>query len=102
MPLLTVRTAYLIVSLVSKWIVYTKFIIIGMPIFSDITKYNMQLNEITLYGPRERIIIPPPGTTGEVYCFPRRQLIFSFGGHVLYHSSLIFTFLSLKIKGDIL
>ena len=26
-----------------------------------------------------------PSVTGEVYCFPRRQLIFSFGGCVIYH-----------------
>ena len=28
---------------------------------------------------------PPPSITGEVYCFPRRQLIFSFDRRVLYH-----------------
>ena len=28
---------------------------------------------------------PPPSVTGEVYCFPRRQLIFSFGRRVIYH-----------------
>ena len=27
----------------------------------------------------------PPSVTGEVYCFPRRQLIFSFGRRVIYH-----------------
>ena len=32
------------------------------------------------------IIMPPPSVTGEVYCFPRRQLIFSFGRRVIYHS----------------
>ena len=26
-----------------------------------------------------------PGVTGEVYCFPRRQLIFSFDRRVIYH-----------------
>ena len=29
--------------------------------------------------------MPPPSVTVEVYCFPRRQLIFSFGRRVLYH-----------------
>ena len=28
----------------------------------------------------------PPSVTGEVYCSPRRQLIFSFGRRVIYHS----------------
>ena len=28
----------------------------------------------------------PPSVMGEVYCFPRRQLIFSFGRRVMYHS----------------
>ena len=32
------------------------------------------------------IAIPPPSVTGEVYCFPRRQLIFRFGRRVIYHS----------------
>ena len=32
------------------------------------------------------LIMPPPSVTGEVYCFPRRQLIFSFGRRVIYHS----------------
>ena len=27
------------------------------------------------------VIMPPPSVMGEVYCFPRRQLIFSF----IYH-----------------
>ena len=30
--------------------------------------------------------MPPPIVTGEVYCFPRRQLIFSFGRRAIYHS----------------
>ena len=32
--------------------------------------------------------MPPPSVTeelGEVYCFPRRQLIFSFDRRVVYH-----------------
>ena len=29
--------------------------------------------------------MPPASVTGEVYCFPRRQLIFSFGRRVIYH-----------------
>ena len=32
------------------------------------------------------IFMPPPGVTGEVYCFPRRKLIFRFGRRVIYHS----------------
>ena len=31
------------------------------------------------------IIMPPPSVTGEVYCFPRCQIIFSFGRRVIYH-----------------
>ena len=31
------------------------------------------------------LIMPPPSVTGELYCFPRRQLIFSFGRRVIYH-----------------
>ena len=33
--------------------------------------------------------IPPPSVTGEVYCFPRRQLIFSFGWRVIYHLKVL-------------
>ena len=29
--------------------------------------------------------MPPPSVTGEVYCFPRRQLIFSFDRRVVYY-----------------
>ena len=31
------------------------------------------------------LIMPPPSVTGEVYCFPRLQLILSFGRRVIYH-----------------
>ena len=31
------------------------------------------------------LIMAHPSVTGEVYCFPRRQLIFSFGRRVIYH-----------------
>ena len=31
------------------------------------------------------VYVHPPSATGEVYCFPRRQLIFSFGRRVMYH-----------------
>ena len=34
---------------------------------------------------REAWLCLPPSVTGEVYCFPRRQLIFSFGRRVIYH-----------------
>ena len=30
--------------------------------------------------------MPPPSVTGEVYCFPRCQLIFRFGWRCIYHS----------------
>ena len=30
-----------------------------------------------------KIIMPPPSVTGEVYCLPRRQLIFSFDSRVI-------------------
>ena len=36
--------------------------------------------------PPPAIIIPTPIVTGEVYCFPRRQLIFSFDRRVIHHS----------------
>ena len=29
--------------------------------------------------------MPLPSVTGEVYCFPRRQLIFSFDSRVVYY-----------------
>ena len=32
----------------------------------------------------------PSSVTGEVYCFPRRQLIFSFDGRVIYHLEMCF------------
>ena len=32
------------------------------------------------------LVMPLPSVTGEVNCFPRRQLIFSFDRHVIYHS----------------
>ena len=32
------------------------------------------------------VFIPPSSVPGEVYCFPRSQLIFSFGRRVVYHS----------------
>ena len=31
------------------------------------------------------IFMPPSSVTGEVYCFPRRKLIFSFDRRVIYH-----------------
>ena len=31
------------------------------------------------------LFMPPPSVTEEVYCFPRRQLIFSFDKRVIYH-----------------
>ena len=30
-------------------------------------------------------IMPPPSVMGYLYCFPRRQLIFSFDRRVIYH-----------------
>ena len=33
-----------------------------------------------------KILCLPPSVTGEVYCFPHRQLIFSFGRRVIYNS----------------
>ena len=32
------------------------------------------------------ILMAPPSVKGQVYCFPRRRLIFRFGVHVIYHS----------------
>ena len=37
-------------------------------------------------GPPSDLLCLPPSVTGEVYCFRRRQLIFSFGRRVIYHS----------------
>ena len=41
----------------------------------------LTLDKIDIYAP------PPPHLElqGEVYCFPRRQLIFSFDKRVIYH-----------------
>ena len=33
----------------------------------------------------KNIYASPPSVTGEFYCFPRRQLILSFGRPVIYH-----------------
>ena len=46
----------------------------------------MALSEIIKY---DVIIMPPPSVTEEVYCFPRRQLIFSFGRRVIDHSKAL-------------
>ena len=43
------------------------------------------------------IFMPPPGVTGEVYCFPRRQLIFSFGRRVIYHLKGLWEYISKSI-----
>ena len=45
-------------------------------------KYITSYNNCTAFF---LIIMPPPCVTGEVYCFPRRQLIFSFDRRVIYH-----------------
>ena len=34
------------------------------------------------------ILMAPPSVKGEVYCFPRRRLIFRFGVRVIYHSNV--------------
>ena len=34
---------------------------------------------------RKKKLCLPPSVTGEVYCFPRHQLIFSFDWRVIYH-----------------
>ena len=39
----------------------------------------------------------PPSVTGEVYCFPRRQLIFSFGRRVIYHSKGLWEYIPKSI-----
>ena len=36
----------------------------------------------------------PPSVTREVYCFPFRQLIFSFGRRVIYHSKGLWEYIS--------
>ena len=35
------------------------------------------------------VIMPPPRVSGEVYCFPRRQLIFSIGRSIMHHSKCL-------------
>ena len=42
------------------------------------------------------LIMPPNGVMG-VYCFPRRQLIFSFGRHVIYHSKGLWEYIPKSI-----
>ena len=44
-------------------------------------KFN---NELQLFNSVLQRIMPPPSSTGEVYCFPRRKQIFSFGRRVIY------------------
>ena len=43
------------------------------------------------------IIMPPPSVTWEVYCFPRRQLIFSFDGRVIHHSKGLWEYIPKSI-----
>ena len=43
-------------------------------------------NAYLLLGVILLLLCLPPSVTGEVYCFPRRQLIFSFGRRVIYYS----------------
>ena len=38
-----------------------------------------------------------PSVTGEVYCFPRRQVIFSFGRRVVYHSKGLWEYIPKSI-----
>ena len=40
---------------------------------------------------------PPYSVTGEVYCFPRSQLIFSFGRRVIYHSKGLWEYIPKSI-----
>ena len=39
-----------------------------------------------------------PSVTVEVYCFPRRQLIFSFGRRVIYHSKGLWEYIPKSIQ----
>ena len=43
-------------------------------------------NKVPQKKKKKKNCLPPPSVTGEVYCIPRRQLIFSFGRRVIYHS----------------
>ena len=49
---------------------------------------SSKLSETTVRIPMPLYLClpPPPSIMGEEYCFPRRQLIFSFGMRVIYHS----------------
>ena len=42
----------------------------------------------------------PPSVMGEVYCFPRRQLIFSFNRRVIYHSKGLWEYIPESIPSD--
>ena len=40
---------------------------------------------LTGYDSYCMVIMPPPSVLWVVYCFPRRQLIYSFDMRVIYH-----------------
>ena len=48
----------------------------------DVDNLQIRFNPLFTHG---YFIVPPPSVMGEVYCFPRRQLIFSFGRRVINH-----------------
>ena len=45
----------------------------------------------------ETLLCLSPGVAGEVYCFPRYQLIFSFGRRVIYHSKGLWEYIPKSI-----
>ena len=49
------------------------------------------------YVVKKNLLCIPPSVTGEVYCFPRRQLIFSFGRRVIYHSKNLWEYIPKSI-----
>ena len=47
-----------------------------------------------------KLLCLPPSVTGEVYCFPRRHLILSFGRRLIYHSKGLWEYISKSIPSD--
>ena len=61
-------------------------------------QYRSYLSKLCINGQHGNpIIMPPHNVTGEVYCFPRRQLIFRFGRRVIYHSKGLWEYIPKSI-----
>ena len=58
----------------------------GIKIFLSSYEFQKIVTYVISAPEQVNFLCLPPSVTGEVYCFPRRQLIFSFGRRVIYHS----------------